>query len=123
VVGYTGGSKPNPTYRNMQDATESIRVEFNPAHHSVGVILEAFFQGVDAFGRGCGSGRQYRSAIWYVSAEQKAAIDKAVALHCQRRGKQVADFRIPIEAATPFYRAEEYHQHYTAKQRGQYRRI
>jgi peptide-methionine (S)-S-oxide reductase len=107
----------------MQDATESIRVEFNPTHHSVGDILNAFLQGVDAFGRGCGGGRQYRSAIWYISAEQKLEIDKAVALHCQRNGKKVADFRIAIEAATPFYRAEEYHQHYTAKQRGLYSKI
>lgn len=109
----------------MQDATESIRVEFNPTHHSVGELLEAFFAGVDAFGGGCGGGgsRQYRSAIWYLNAEQRAEIDKAIALLCQRVGKKVSDFRIAVEPATPFYRAEEYHQHYTAKARGQYKRI
>jgi peptide methionine sulfoxide reductase MsrA len=106
----------------MQDATESIRVEFNPSHHSVGELLEAFFSGVDAFGGGCGGrSRQYRSAIWYLNADQRVEIDKAVALLCQRAGKKVADFRIASEPATTFYRAEEYHQHYTAKARGQYR--
>ena len=30
VVGYTGGEEPNPTYQNIQDATEAYLIEFDP---------------------------------------------------------------------------------------------
>jgi peptide-methionine (S)-S-oxide reductase len=30
VVGYSGGKADNPTYRNIQDYTEALLVEYNP---------------------------------------------------------------------------------------------
>ena len=60
-----------------------------------------------------------RSAIWYATEAQHAAIEKAIALHCQRHGKSRADFKVAVEPLGRFfYRAEEYHQHYNAKLRG-----
>ena len=38
MVGYTGGSGRDPTYENMQDFAEGIRVEFNEAHIVRGLL-------------------------------------------------------------------------------------
>ena len=39
VVGYTGGSKKNPTYQNIMDATEAVLVEYDPSIISYEKIL------------------------------------------------------------------------------------
>jgi peptide methionine sulfoxide reductase MsrA len=117
MVGYCGGSQPNPSYRHIQDYTEAIRVEFSTAHHSFASVIDLFLsaQGSNAFLR-CSSSRQYRSVLWYSTEAQHAAIEKAIALHCQRHGKSRADFKVAVEPLGRFfYRAEEYHQHFNAK--------
>ena len=30
IVGYTGGKHPNPTFKNMQDHTQALLIEYNP---------------------------------------------------------------------------------------------
>ena len=37
-VGYTGGSTPNPTYKNLSDHTEVVRIVFDPKLISYEVI-------------------------------------------------------------------------------------
>jgi len=109
----------NPTYRHMKDATEAIRVEFNPATHNYGDFVKMFLKGIDPFNR-CSSSRQYRYAIWYVNDAQKAEIERVVDEVCKKAGKTRAQFRVDVEPAGTFYKAEEYHQHYSAKSRGRY---
>jgi peptide-methionine (S)-S-oxide reductase len=103
----------------MLDHTEAIRIEFNPAEHSFSDLLRVFLKGIDPFNR-CSSSRQYRYAIWYVDEQQKAEIDAVIRAICQAKGKTRADFKVDVEAAVDFYKAEEYHQHYTAKARGRF---
>eukprot|EP00957_Ditylum_brightwellii_P188094 14320032-Ditylum_brightwellii.AAC.1 len=69
VVGYTGGSEPNPTYSNIKDATEAILVEFDPSVVSYeDILLEWSKQHSPYFPQKT----QYRSAIFYRTEEQRA---------------------------------------------------
>jgi len=113
VVGYTGSQNPsahpNPTYQNIEDYAEAIRVTFDPSKISYKELLDMMF----AFATPsdpCFAGTQYRSAIFYHTPVQKQLAEEAAKL----RGR-VGSW-ISIEPATDFYRAEEYHQNYIDKQ-------
>ena len=73
-VGYTGGDTPNATYRNHGTHAEGIEIVFDTAETSYRRILEYFFQIHDPTTRnrqGNDIGTSYRSAIYYISDEQK----------------------------------------------------
>ncbi len=61
----------HPTYKKIGDYTEAIRIEYNPKVITYRAILDEFFrqQGGPPFWGGLG--RQYRSAIFYHSEEQR----------------------------------------------------
>ena len=61
-------------------------------------------------------GAQYRSVIFFHSAEQEATA-RASKERLQRSGELTGEVATRLEAATEFYRAEEYHQRYL-EQRG-----
>jgi len=121
AVGYMGGKLDNPTYQDVcTDATghaEVVDVEYDPAKISYEQLLDVFWQNHDPTQlnrQGPDVGKQYRSAVFYHSPEQKMAAEAAkAALEASGR------FRRPvvteITAAAPFWRAEEYHQKYLQK--------
>jgi peptide-methionine (S)-S-oxide reductase len=116
VSGYTGGRTENPTYREVCDGNtghaEVTRIEFDPAVVSFDRLLEVFFDSHDPTTlnrQGADEGTQYRSAIFYNSAEQKAAAEAG-------KKKAQAHFEDPIVTEISplgkFYEAEDYHQDY-----------
>ena len=124
AVGYAGGTKENPTYEDVcTDRTghaEVVQVEFNPAEISYEQLLEVFWSNHNPMTlnrQGPDIGTQYRSVIFYHSPEQKAAAE-ASKERLQNSGKFPRPIVTQIEAAPPFWRAEEYHQQYL-KKRGQ----
>jgi peptide methionine sulfoxide reductase MsrA len=56
---------------------------------------------------------QYKSAIWYHSPEQERCAREAIAALEARFGKVATD----VEAAAPWFDAEEYHQQFYFKQK------
>ena len=44
TVGYCGGAKRAPTYRDLGDHTESLRVEYDPSVVSYERLLDVFWQ-------------------------------------------------------------------------------
>ena len=99
-VGYCGGTRPNPTYHSLGDHSESIQIDFDPRQISYTQLLqEALSQG--NFG-GSAYSRQYRSAVFYHSPEQKEEAEKA---GCSS-----------LEPLGVFTRAEDYHQKYYLQQ-------
>ena len=73
-VGYTGGDVVNATYRNHGSHAEGIEILFDNSETTYRRILEFFFQIHDPSTenrQGNDSGVSYRSAIYYVSEEQK----------------------------------------------------
>ena len=110
VVGYSGSAKmgKDPTYSNVQDYAESIRITFDSTALDYAELCKMFF-GFHTPSDPRWSGTQYRSAIFYSNAEQKAIAEAAV-LAAGAWGARVA-----VEPASDFYRAEEYHQRYIDK--------
>lgn len=121
LVGYTGGSTPNPTYQQVcSDRTghaEAVEVTFDPARVSFEQLLDAFWEMHDPTTpnrQGPDVGSQYRSAIFYHSEAQKAAAEASkAALERSRRYK--GPVVTEIVPASTFWRAEDYHQQYVAK--------
>ena len=124
VAGYTGGTLPNPTYQDVcSDKTghaEAVEITFNPGMVSYDRLLDVFWTIHDPTTKdrqGPDSGSQYRSAIFYHTAEQRSA-----ALASRERAQKSGDFKRPIVTdivpAAAFYRAEEYHQRYAEKHGG-----
>ena len=103
----------NPTYERISDHTEAIRVTFNPKLVSLESMYRIFWrEHTPSF-----FGRQYRSAIFCHSETQRtvALAVKASLIGDSPFATQFDD--TDIEAAGPFYRAEEYHQRFLEKQR------
>jgi peptide-methionine (S)-S-oxide reductase len=116
-VGYTGGDVKNATYRNHGTHAEAIRVEFDPGVLSYRELLEFFFQLHDPTTlnrQGNDIGTSYRSAIFYLSDEQKeTATDLIAALTAANvYQRPIVTEVIP---ATEFWDAEEEHQDYLQK--------
>lgn len=116
-VGYTGGDVPNATYRDHGTHAEGIEILFDPEKTSYREILEFFFQIHDPTTvnrQGNDVGTSYRSAIYYVSDDQKAvALDTIADVDASGLwpGKVVTE----VEPVSDFWEAEEYHQDYLVK--------
>lgn len=116
--GYIGGHKKNPTYREVSAGgtghTEAVQVVYDPAKVSYAQLLEHYWRNVDPTtpnAQFCDRGSQYRSAIFYLSDEQKRLADASkAALEKNKPFKE--PIVTEISAATTFYPAEEYHQNY-----------
>ncbi|WP_086466385.1 peptide-methionine (S)-S-oxide reductase MsrA [Oceanibaculum nanhaiense] len=113
-VGYTGGDVPNATYRNHGSHAEGIEIVFDPAITSYRRILEYFFQIHDPTTpnrQGNDVGPSYRSAIYYLSEEQKrVALDTIADVNASGLwpGRVVTE----VEPAGDFWQAEPEHQDY-----------
>lgn len=121
AVGYEGGNVENPTYEQVCSGTtghaEVCEVTFDPERVSYEELLEKFWQIHDPTQvdrQGVDVGQQYRSVIFTHSPEQAEAAESSKARVQERLSRPVAT---SIEAAQPFWRAEEYHQCYLEQRR------
>jgi peptide-methionine (S)-S-oxide reductase len=109
-VGYSGGSKKNPTYYNLGDHTETFQVDFDPTRVTYEQLLDIFWASHRPDERSWS--RQYLKAIFYHNEEQKRLAEAS-------RDKVAAKIRgqvsTPILPATEFYLAEDYHQKYALR--------
>jgi len=121
AVGYSGGTMENPTYQDVcTDTTEHaevVQVQYDPSQVSYEQLLDVFWNIHDPTTlnrQGPDIGTQYRSAIFYHNAEQKA-VAEASKERLQKSGKFIKDIVTEITPASKFNRAEEYHQQYLEK--------
>ncbi|MEJ5057009.1 MULTISPECIES: peptide-methionine (S)-S-oxide reductase MsrA [unclassified Pseudomonas] len=113
-VGYSGGDVPNATYRNHGSHAEAIEIVFDPQKISYRQILEFFFQIHDPTTpnrQGNDLGESYRSALFYLSEEQKRVAEDTVA-DVEASGLWPGKVVTEIEPAGPFWEAEPEHQDY-----------
>lgn len=122
-VGYMGGTVELPSYEQVCTGTtghaEVVQVTFDPQVISYGELLSTFWKIHDPTQldrQGPDVGTQYRSVIFYHSPEQEATA-RASKGRLQGSGDIAGEVATRLEAATEFYRAEEYHQRYL-EQRG-----
>ncbi|MBY5313627.1 peptide-methionine (S)-S-oxide reductase MsrA [Rhizobium leguminosarum] len=113
-VGYSGGDVPNATYRNHGTHAEAIEIVFDPARISYREILEFFFQIHDPSTRnrqGNDVGLSYRSAIFYVTAEQERVARDTIA-DVDASGLWPGKVVTEVVPVSDFWEAEPEHQDY-----------
>ena len=91
AVGYEGGFTPNPSYEEVCSGrtghAESVRVVFDPNVVSYRDLLRVFWEShnpTQGLRQGNDVGSQYRSAIFWRSADQKAAAEESAAAYQER---------------------------------------
>jgi peptide-methionine (S)-S-oxide reductase len=123
VSGYTGGTTSHPSYEAVCTGTtghaEVVRVDFDPDVIPREVVLDVFFTLHDPTQlnrQGADVGTQYRSAMFFADDAQREAFETA-----RDRAADWWPSRVvtTIEPLGEFFRAEEYHQDFFAKNPGQ----
>jgi len=113
-VGYSGGDVPNATYRNHGSHAEAVEIVFDPDETTYRDILEFFFQVHDPTTmnrQGNDTGESYRSAIFYMSDEQKQVAEDTIA-DVDASGIWPGKVVTEVTEAGPFWEAEPEHQDY-----------
>lgn len=121
ISGYIGGTKENPTYKEVCTGTtqhaEAVEVTFDSEKITYPQLLDLFWrmhnptqvnrQGIDI-------GTQYRTEIFYINQQQKQLAEESRAA-LANSGKYDKPIATQITEATTFYKAEDYHQRYFEK--------
>lgn len=117
-VGYMGGSKERPTYREVCEGNtgyvEVLEVVFDPSVVTFEELARLFFEIHDPTQvnrQGPDVGEQYRSVVFYVDEGQKQTTDKLIRI-LEDKGYKIAT---KVEPAKTFWEAEDYHQDYYEK--------
>jgi len=123
--GYTGGTKPNPTYEEVSAGgtghAESVEVLYDPAKVGYERLLDVYWHNIDptvSDRQFCDVGNQYRSAIFVKDGAQRKAAESSRDAVQKKLGVPV---KTQIVDAGPFYAAEDYHQDYYKKNPIRYR--
>ncbi|MDY6770288.1 MAG: peptide-methionine (S)-S-oxide reductase MsrA [Candidatus Nanohaloarchaea archaeon] len=119
TVGYAGGDVPDPSYDEVCSGgtghAEAVQVEYDPDEVSYRELLDVFFRVHDpttADREGPDVGSQYRSAVFYHSEEQEAAVEAAIEELAAELDDPVVTEVEPLDA---FHPAAEEHQDYYEK--------
>ena len=117
--GYTGGTTVKPTYEQVSAGgtghAEAVQVAYDPSRITYRQLLDVYWRNIDPLAidrQFCDVGRQYRSAIFYGTAEERRLAEESKTRLEQERGWRIVTEIVP---AGPFYPAEEYHQDYYRK--------
>ena len=125
VSGYDGGDKATAHYEMTSEGNtghaESVQITFDPRKITYGRILQVYFSvahdPTELNRQGPDEGTQYRSAIFPVNDEQ-ARVAKAYIAQLDSAHAFGAPIVTTIEPGKTFYRAEDYHQDFLAKNPG-----
>lgn len=119
--GYCGGTKETANYDQVRRGTtghaEAIRVTYDPAKITYGKLLDVFFSAHDPTQlnrQGNDIGRQYRSAIFFTSAEQKKEAEAKIA-ELERKRVHTQRIVTKLEPLAEFYPAELFHQDFARR--------
>jgi peptide-methionine (S)-S-oxide reductase len=115
-AGYTGGTKENPTYEEVCTGktghAEAALITYDPSKVTFDSLLHVFWEAHDPTTlnrQGGDVGTQYRSAIFYQTAEQQASAERS-----KKEAQKSFDTPIMTEIVPlkEFFKAEDYHQDY-----------
>src|SRR6266849_8808743 len=118
IVGYSGGTEPNPTYESVSSEKtgyrESIEITYDPGKISYDQLLDIYWKQINptqSDGQFTDIGPSYRAAIFYAGDNEKkiAEASKEKLSHSGKFDKPIVTEILP---AMKFYPAEEYHQKY-----------
>ena len=126
TVGYAGGHTKNPTYEQVNTRstghTETVLVEYDPARVTYEKLLDVYWHNIDPVTKDrqfCDAGPDYRTVIFtHGAAQQTAALRSREAL--QKSGHFKMPVVTEVVADAPFWRGEEYHQHFADRNPDRY---
>ena len=118
ISGYSGGGGVNPTYEEVSAGgtghLEAVQVLYDPERISYKELLQVFWRHVDPTdpgGQFADRGSQYRTAIFYHDDGQKRMAEESKR-ELEKKGPFTKSIVTEIVKATPFFKAEDYHQDY-----------
>lgn len=109
--GYCGGKKPDPTYRNIKDHTETVRVEYDPNITSYRELSEVAVSIHNPKSKNIKT--QYHNIIFYKNQEERNTLCDVF----QQKGYDMSSVETRIEELSTYHYAEDYHQKYRLKSR------
>ncbi|HSX57995.1 MAG TPA: peptide-methionine (S)-S-oxide reductase MsrA [Candidatus Saccharimonadales bacterium] len=119
--GYSGGEMESPSYEAVSSGrtkhAEAIQLEFDPKVISFEKLLEVFFHLHDPTTmnqQGADVGTQYRSVIFYHDDSQKKTAENVVE-EINKSGMYKNKVVTELSPFENFYKAEDYHLDYYAK--------
>lgn len=119
IVGYTGGTRPNPSYEQVCTGVtghaEAVEVTYDESQVSYTQLLSVFWANHNPTTpnqQGPDRGNQYRSVIFFHDDMQKAEAEASVQEVQQKWERPIVTEIVP---AVTFYPAEDYHQRYFEK--------
>ncbi|CAA6655911.1 unnamed protein product [Spirodela intermedia] len=116
TVGYAGGNKTNPQYRNLGGHAECVKIEYDPKVIQFKQLLDVFWSSHDSrqvFGQGPDVGDQYRSIIF-----TNGSLEAGLASESKEREQTLSKSSLVttrIEQLGTFYPAEPDHQKFELK--------
>lgn len=123
--GYSGGNIENPTYEQVSSGmtghAETAKIEFNPDVLSFENLLAVFFETHDPTTinrQGNDVGPQYRSIIFYTTANQKETAERYIE---KLKNDKIYENPVVTEIRQfeKFYEAENYHKNYYERHKNQ----
>lgn len=125
-VGYTGGALEDPAYEDIRTGAtghaEALEVIFDPELTSYETLVKFFFQLHDPTTKnrqGNDVGSQYRSAIFFLDAEQEQTAHQVMEA-LDKAGIYAAPIQTEVVPFSVFYEAEAFHQDYLERNPGGY---
>lgn len=116
--GYAGGTGANPSYEDVSSGesghAETVELEFDSDVVTYKELLDIFFTIHDPTTinrQGNDVGPQYRSAISFISEEQKKEAQEFIE-NLAKSGEYENPIVTEVERLTAFFPAEDYHQNY-----------
>ena len=126
VSGYSGGTKDNPTYKQVASGKtnyiETVNVYYNPKIVRYEQILDQFFRHIDPTddkGSFVDRGPQYRPAVFYHDEQQKQVAQQFIE-QIDELGIYKKPLKTELIEFTKFWPAENYHQDYYKRNKIRY---
>ena len=123
-VGFANGNTENPTYQQVRyentGHAETVKVTYDPETVPLSALLNLFYKIIDPVSvdrQGEDIGHQYRTGIYFESAEDGETARKSLLKLEKEVGQPLAVECCPLEQ---YFTAEEYHQKYLDKNPGGY---
>ncbi len=119
--GYAGGIKENPTYKEVSMGqlkhAEAVVVYYAPTIISYETLVEVFFASHDPTtlnSQGPDHGPQYRSIAFFSTENEKNTILNRIS-YLEENKSFLGSITTEIKAFDTFYKAEDYHQDFEAR--------
>ena len=128
AVGYAGGEASNPGYKQVCSGrtghAEVVLVAYDPSLIPFDEVLRLFWENHDptqGMRQGNDRGSQYRSAIYWNTEEQRAAIERSrAAYEAALAAMGMGPVTTEVREASEFWYAEDHHQQYLQANPGGY---